>query len=180
MSTIDSVDVSVSDIAQNTLLPLQVPGREWLVTFKSLSGDIPSMLVSTDGGVTSLVKATGSKTASIGLTGTLPGVAVSEVTKGGIPKDYTFTGLSNTKRYYTRVTSYNTVSEVGTTATGSFSLQPANTVPGIPQKVKMSRYSVTSMGISWSAPSYTGGSAISKYAVQYSQDSSFATYGTEV
>ncbi len=87
----------------------------------------------------------------------------------------TITSLTNGTTYYFKVAAVNSV---GTgTQTSSVSAVPATT-PGLPQSLAATRGD-TQVALSWSAPSSTGGTAVTGYKVyQSTDDASFTEVAT--
>ena len=88
----------------------------------------------------------------------------------GTTRNYTFSGLTTGYTYYVEVRATNTYGNSSWSNSGSLYLAPSATVPGAVGAPTLSS-SGTSITASWSAPS-TGGSAITRYDIQYATSSS--------
>jgi len=86
---------------------------------------------------------------------------------------YQASGLSKGTQYWVRVRAASAAGWGPYSAVSTFTT-PA-TVPGAPPQPSVSSVGMTSATVSWSAPSDTGGSAITGYDVQRATDSGFST-----
>jgi hypothetical protein len=100
------------------------------------------------------------------------GFTTNVVTYAGIGgTSTTLTGLAYGKTYYTRVSATN---GIGTSAYSSSTSDTTDiTVPGAPTGVAVSGITPVQADVSWSAPAFDGGSALTGYDVQSAKDSAF-------
>jgi len=167
-----SVTVTRTDLVMRTTPPLQQHGVRFDVTFTSPlnSGDVPSMLVSTnaDGSLAGVTAGGGT------LTGSIPRVTVREVVKGGIPTTYSVNALATGVRHFVRVYA---VTSAGTGPAGlsPFAARPTAVAPEAPRQVTARPLSSTSALVQWYAPFNDGGSPVTTFYVQWSPDPSFGS-----
>ena len=161
MKTLNDVTVTKALNTQATVPPLSRHGCTWNVTFSTFAGDAPSLLVSTDDGLTFLTSASGgSNSESTGLTGSQSVVSVAELTKGIIPTSHVVNALQSTKTYYARVRAHNKIG-VSAWTISKFSAIPQKRAPTAARNVAATIISKTAIGISWEMPSYEGGDSVS-------------------
>ena len=165
LSMIDKVDVSMKVLTQNEISSEPSFGRQWDVTFTSLSGNLPSLLIDT-GVSTPSTLATGGT-----VYGSSVRIEVRTVFDGKVPNVYTISELQSEKPYYFKVSSYN--GKWSKAAIAPYISYPINQVPSAPLHVRASVVSDTEVGVSWSAPSFSGGSPTLKYFIQWDTDESF-------
>ena len=165
LSMIDKVDVSMKVLTQNEISSDSSFGRQWDVTFTSLSGNLPSLLIDT-GVSTPSTLATGGTAY-----GSSVRIEVRTVFDGKVPNVYTISELQSEKPYYFKVSSYN--GKWSKAAIAPYISYPINQVPSAPLHVRASVVSDSEVRVSWSAPSFSGGSPTMKYFIQWDTDESF-------
>jgi Fibronectin type III domain len=148
--------------------------RRWRVTFPAALGNTPALLVSTSAAPAGTVATAGS------LTGTAARVYTTVDTQGGLPTSFvTPQGLLTPgAQYYARVAAY-TASGWGAPAAAAVAATTAVQPPSPPLDVTAATASATTVDVAWAAPAETGGSPVTRYTVQWSTDSAFATTAGE-
>lgn len=93
----------------------------------------------------------------------------NQVTTPSFNTNYTITGLTNGTTYYFQVAAVNTYCNSGGPPSGPFSTTasatPATT-PDPPTDIQTAN-GVSSISVTWNAPSNTGGAAVTSYTLQY-------------
>ena len=91
----------------------------------------------------------------------------------GVVTSYTNTGLTNGTTYFYKVTAVNAVGE--SARSGEASAKPV-TVPSAPRNVTATRSATKGVNLAWTAPSSTGGSAITAYRIYRSTSTGTETF----
>lgn len=158
MLTVGEVLVSVEDAVLESVVPLSSYGRSWVITF--MESHYESLLVSTDGGVSSdIVAFAGS------LQGSNARVDVVRSTLESLPTSLTVTGLNPGSSYVARVTAANQLFP----SSPSVALLSASTKlspPQPPLNVLAVPLSSSALGVWWEPP-FSGGSMITGYEVKW-------------
>ena len=165
------------------IAPRATHGKSWDVTFKATQGDVPSLLVSTKSPVQGLangVMASGGLTGvsgdiSSGLRGTSASVRVTESVKGvAAPRHLVVAGLNTAGPLNLRVSAHNDRG-ASTVRLSTFSIEPKNQPPSAPSTVYIHAVSDTRASVTWRppVPGQNGGHPVTKYSVQWTENSQF-------
>ena len=164
LSTIGTVDVSIFTHTQDSM---SVYGRRWVITFTSLNGNLPFLLVDTGSGPSSTMATGGT------LLGSSSIARVQTVLDGGLHTSFiTPSTLSPKKTYISRVQAFNGHSW-SDPATSRYSISPTKVAPSPPREVRVNVLSDTTLGVSWVRPLFSGGDPIASYRVEWDSDSLF-------
>jgi len=162
MSAIDAVQVVSHDREKLSFFE-----REWIITFTSQTGKLPSMLVFTGSGTPSIVASGGT------LGGSSPKVIVKEKRKGILPNTYTTnSNLKSGRKYFARVQAYNGKGW-GNHAVFSYGLAPKKKLPSELEDVFVSIISDTQLLVSWVYNDISDANDVTKYSVQWDTDHKF-------
>ena len=168
ISTIESVDVSISPHSQDSL------SKSWIITFTAQTGNLPSLLVDTGPGLPSTIAAGGT------LLGSSSVVRVETVVDGGLPRSFiTPSTLSSDKTYISRVLAFNGYSW-SDPASSRHAISPSKGAPSSPREVRVNVLSDTELGVSWTQPIYSGGDPLSSYRLEWDTDAMFDHAATTV
>ncbi len=176
LSKIGRVDVTARNLTLSSPLPFTRFGREWAVTFISETGNVPSLLVSTNDGATATVHASHGlpEPSNTGLRGTTPRVGVTETRRGSLPTTTTIAGNLAALPHYVRVSAIGPGGRSGFTLAGTTAL-PSKQPPQPPVGARVSSLGTNEIGVSWRAPLHAGGEAVTKYALQWDTTPDFTS-----
>ncbi len=174
--TIGEVAVVREDIISNSPPFLERRGYRWLVTLLHYgSGPVPSMLVSTQGGVVGTLASSGT------ILGSFPIVEVTTVREGGLPQSQVvelggiLSPSTTDTTYFTRVSAHSASHGWGAFAIAPVSTRAEPRPPPPPQNVVAGILSDSVISVSWEPPALDGGTNITGYAVQWSGDKAFTS-----
>ena len=157
--TVTSVDWGLASVPDTDY------GRSWAVTFSEPHYE--SLLVSTDGGSTSDVSASGGS-----LLGSGALLTVVRTQLEAVPVTVDVPGLVAGSKVVARVAASNGVG-VSAASVSALSATPRLSSPQPPTTVSMLPLSATELSVWWTAPAQSGGAAVSGYEVKWDSTASF-------